>query len=152
MTTNVTFHLGPSNGLLSRTLTVRRMRRAGDDAAPAADHGPTDAGAVEVVTVVLPDNTIFQAQLADVLTAGSTARPLQVIQFHTGALSHLGPRAQSPDGSEFGIQDMEDLSSSSSSSSVSSSSVSSSSSPSSNSSSSSSVSSSSSPSSSSSQS
>ena len=151
MPKNVTFKLGPSNGLASRTLTVRRMLRAGDDAAPAADHGPTDAGAVEVVTVELPDDTIFEATLADVMTAGSTARPDQVIRFHTAGLLHLGPGSQSLEGSEFSIHDMEDLSSSSSVSSSSSSSVSSSSSPSSNSSSSSSPSSSSSASSSSSQ-
>ncbi len=139
MPKNVTFNLGPTAGLNTRTLTVRRMQRAGDDVAPAADHGPTDAGAVTTVTVELPDNTIFQATLADVMTQGATARPLQKIQFHTGDLLHLGPEASQPSSSRFAVLDMEDLSSSSS---VSSSSVSSSSSPSSESSSSSSVSSS----------
>lgn len=121
---NVTFNLGNSSGLATRTLVITRMMRAGDDVAPAAAHN-ADAGAVAQVTVALADNTIWQAILRDVTTANSVALPDQVIQFHTGSLQHLGPLATSPDGSQFFILHTEDLSSSSSSSSVSSSSSSS---------------------------
>lgn len=136
MSKNVTFYLGASVGLATRTLVVTRMHRAGDDSAPAASHN-ADAGAVTSVVVELADATIFQAVLSDVKTSGE-ARPAQVIQFHTAELLHLGPTATGLDGSEFRVQDMEDLSSSSSSSSSSQSSSSSSSSDSSSSSSSSS--------------
>ena len=123
---NVTFNLGPSTGLSTRTLVITRHMRAGDDSAPAAQHN-ADAGVVTSVVVALPDNQIWQAVLTDVMTAGET-RPVQVLSFHTGSLQYLGPKASGGDGSEFYVLHMEDLSSSSSSSSTSSSSLSSSSS------------------------
>lgn len=110
---NVTFHLGPAIGLASRTLTVRRMMRAGDDSQPAAAHNADAGAAAESVVVSLASNTIWQAQLQDVKATGESL-PVQVIQFHTGSLQHLGPKATQPDGSEFRIYAMEDLSSSSS--------------------------------------
>ena len=91
MSKNVTFYLGPTVGLATRTLVVTRMHRAGDDSAPAAAHN-ADAGAVESVVVELIDATIFQAVLSDVKTSGE-ARPPQVIAFNTGELMHLGPKA-----------------------------------------------------------
>lgn len=123
MSKNVIFNLGPSTGLATRQLTITRMHLAGDDTAPAASHN-ADAGAVTDVTVVLADNTIWQAILVDTLTAGEV-KPNQVLNFNTGSLLHLGPKASQPDGSDFYVLSMEDLSSSSSSSSVSSSSSSS---------------------------
>lgn len=109
----VTFGLGTPNGLTSRTLTVRRMMRAGDDSLPAAEHSADAGAATEFVDVTLPDNTIWQAQLADVKTSGESL-PVQVIQFHTGELQHLGPKASQPDGSGFHVYAMQDISSSSS--------------------------------------
>lgn len=116
----VTFNLGPTVGISARQLTITRMHRAGDDATPAAA-SDADAGAVASVTIELDDNIIFQAVLVDTMTAGEV-RPNQVIQFNTASLLFLGPRASQPDGSEFYVLHMEDLSSSSSASSVSSSS------------------------------
>jgi hypothetical protein len=145
MSKNVTLYLGPAIGLASRTVTITRMRRAGDDSAPAASHNADAGSTATYVTVLLADNTIFQAKLADVKSTGEVL-PIQTLQFNTGRLMHLGPRASQPDGSEFRVYAMEDESSSSSvssSSSSSSSSVSSSSSSSASSSSSSSASSSS---------
>ena len=119
-----TFYLGPAIGLTSRTLTITRMYRAGDDSAPSAVHSADAGGSATSVAVDLDDATIFQAKLADVKTTGE-ALPVQVINFNTGSLAHLGARASQPDGSEFRVYAMEDLSSSSSSSSQSSSSSSS---------------------------
>jgi len=124
---NVTFYLGPAIGLATRTLVVRRMMKAGDDSTPAAAHNADAGGSATNVTVALDDGQIWQATLTDVKSTGEELPP-QVIQFNTGTLQHLGPRASSPSGSEFRIYTMEDLSSSSSSSSQSSSSSSSSSS------------------------
>lgn len=120
----VTFYLGPTTGLTSRQLTITRRMRAGDDSAPAAQHD-ADAGAVETVSVDLPNNTLWQAKLVDTRTSGEEADP-QILNFHTGELQFPGPAATNTD-SLFRILSMEDLSSSqsSSSSSVSSSSVSS---------------------------
>ena len=108
----ILFNLGPSTGLNARQLTITRMHLAGDDVTPAAAHD-ADAGAVTTVSVTLADGTIFQAVLVDTLTSGEI-KSNQTIQFQTGTLSHLGARASQPDGSEFYILAMEDLSSSSS--------------------------------------
>jgi hypothetical protein len=119
----VNIYLGPVIALASRTLIITRQHRAGDDAAPSAEHS-ADAGAVENVSVNLPSNTIWQATLADVLSSGESP-PLKVLNFHTGELQYNGPVS---DDGLFRVVSMEDLSSSSSSSSQSSSSSSSSSS------------------------
>lgn len=127
MSKNVTFELGPSTGLASRTLVIRPHAGAGDDSEPSTVHN-ADAGANETVTVSgLADNQMFVARLSDVLTTGE-ARPVQQISFHTSSLLHLGPAATFPHGSKFRVLDMEDESSSSSSVSSSSSSASTSSS------------------------
>ena len=120
MSKTVNFQLGPTTGIASRTLVITRMHRAGDDSAPSAAHN-ADAGAVTQVSATLTDNTIWQAVLSDVMTAGEVVPP-QVIQFNTGELQFLGAPASQPDGSQFRVFSMEDNSSSSSSSSVSSSS------------------------------
>lgn len=123
---NVTFYLGPTGSLSARQLTITRMYRAGDDSAPSAQHN-ADAGAVEEVTVALPDNTIWVAKLVDTRTSGETSDP-QLLYFHTGSLQFPGPQPNHGNASLFRVTSMEDLSSSSSSSSQSSSSSSSSSS------------------------
>lgn len=112
MSKKVTFELGNPTGIATRTLTITRMYRAGDDTAPSAAHS-ADAGAVQQVTVTLADNTMWQAVLTDVLSTGETL-PGQVLNFHTGSLQHLGPRSTTRDGSQFQILHMEDESSSSS--------------------------------------
>ena len=126
MTKNVTFYLGSTAGLSARQLTITRMYRAGDDSAPSAQHN-ADAGAVDNVTVVLPDNTIWQAKLVDTRSSGEASEP-QLIHFNTGELQFPGKSNQGGNSSLFAVLAMEDLSSSSSSSSQSSSSSSSSSS------------------------
>jgi len=109
---NVTFGLGPApSNLATRTLTITRMHRAGDDSAPAAQHS-ADAGVVENVTVALPSNTIWQAKLVDVLNSGETSTT-DVLNFHTGELQFPGPSS----GDRLSVLSMEDLSSSSSQSS-----------------------------------
>jgi len=122
----VNFYLGPAFGLASRTLTVTRMYRAGDDTPPVASYGPTDVGAAtEAVGVELPSNTIYEATLVDVVAgAGGETSVTDVLPFHTGALQFPGPRS----GDRLQILSMEDISSSSSSMTSSSSSQSSSSS------------------------
>jgi hypothetical protein len=109
---NVTFNLGPTVGLDTRVLVITRHMRAGDDA-PVSPYHNADAGAVASVVVALPDNQIWSAVLTDTMTAGEV-RPPQLLNFHTGELQYLGPRASV--GGEFYILHMEDLSSSSSSS------------------------------------
>ncbi len=120
MTKNINFSLGPAIGLTSRRLIITRMMRAGDDSAPAAEIDTTLGGGTETTTQVLPDNTMWQAQLIDTLTGGGVSRT-DTLNFHTGTLQFPGPRSDD----RLCICSMEDLSSSSS---VSSSSVSSSSS------------------------
>ena len=112
---NVTFNLGPSDGITARQLTIRRMPGAGDDTIPIAPQYDQDEGAVSVATVALPDNQMWQAVLVDT-GPGGVDRPGQVLNFHTGSLTYLGPTANEPEGSQFGILDTDDLSSSSSSS------------------------------------
>lgn len=120
MSKNVTFYLGPTTGLTARQLTITRIVRAGDDVAPAAQYD-ADAGAVETVTVNLPDNQIWRAVLVDT-GPGGVDRPEQAFSFHTADLTYLSAAARQPEGSQFRILDTEDLSSSSSASSSSSSS------------------------------
>ena len=78
---NVTFYLGVASGLLaSRTLTITRMPRAGENVwlgtyPVAPTYGPLDVGgATTVVTVSLPANQIYQAVLRDVLATGECPR------------------------------------------------------------------------------
>lgn len=109
---NVTFYLGPNpSNLSTRTLTITRMHRAGDDSAPAAQHS-ADAGVVDNVTVALPSNTIWQATLVDVLDSGEISGT-DVLSFQTTDLQFPGPSS----GDRLAILSMEDLSSSSSQSS-----------------------------------
>ena len=126
---NVIFDLGyvPSEaGLASRTLTITRMKKAGDDGTIAASYSTALGGTVNSVTVALKDNQIWQAVLVDTKTTGEVAKR-QVLSFQTADLQFPGPRTEGT----LRIYAMEDLSSSSdssinsSSSSVSSSSVSS---------------------------
>src|SRR5262245_35914852 len=114
----VTFHLGPTTGLTSRHLVIRRHMLAGDDTNPAAEYDQTP-GAVDNATATLPDNVMWQAVLVDTKTTGEVSTP-DVLSFNTGSLQFPGPRT----GDRLAILAMEDESSSSS---VSSSSVSSSS-------------------------
>lgn len=146
-TVNVIFGLGPASGLGSRTLTVTRMHRAGDDSAPSAEHSADAGSTATVVSVSLPADTLWQAKLVDVLAnSGGTSRT-KTFCFATNERLFPGPRCS--EDQDFRVLSIEDNSSSSSvssssshssssSSSHSSSSLSSSSSPSSNSSSSSS--------------
>lgn len=106
---NVTFGLGPANGLTARQLTVTRMRRAGDDASVVPTYD-ADVGAVIFASVSLVDNVIYQAVLVDTATAGEVSDP-DVLNFHTGNLQFPGPRT----GDRLSILTMEDESSSSSS-------------------------------------
>lgn len=123
MTKDVTFNLGPTTNISTRQLTITRMHNASDGVSgPAAAYDVAE-GVVDNATARLANNQIWEAELVDITTGGHT-KPTQVLHFQTGDLTHLGPRATSPSGSEFYILDMSDLSSSSS---VSSSSVSSSS-------------------------
>lgn len=126
MTKRVTFYLGPANSLNARRLTITRHMRAGDDSAPSAEYDTVSGGSTEFVSVVLPNNVVWQAKLLDTRSSGEQSEP-QLINFQTGDLQFPGPRC-SDERSSFRILSMEDISSSSSSSSVSSSSVSSSSS------------------------
>ena len=120
----VNFYLGPALGLTSRTVTITRMYRAGDDAPPAAAYGPTNVGgSATTLSVSLDDNVIYQAKLIDVLTGGGTSAP-DILNFHTGDLQFPGPRSDD----RLQILSMEDESSASSSNSSTSSSSSASSS------------------------
>ena len=123
---NVSFDLGKAVGLVSRQLTITRFRRASDAAgAVIAAYYDTDVGAVEEITVPLPDNTLWQAVLVDTRTSGEVSEG-DVYNFNTGYLQFPGPLRASR-GERLLILSMEDLSSSSSSSSPSSNSSSSSS-------------------------
>lgn len=105
----VNFDLGLATGLTSRRLVITRMYRAGDDSAPTAEIDTT-LGAVTNTSQSLPDNTIWQAQLIDVLSAGGGTGVTDILNFHTGTRQHPGPRS----GDRLNITSMEDQSSSSS--------------------------------------
>jgi len=81
----VTLYLGPGGAhLSSRSLTITRMRRAGDDSAIAASYS-NDAigGTTETVSTTLPVNQMYEAVLIDTNVDGTTGLP-QVLHFHTG--------------------------------------------------------------------
>ena len=127
MSKNVTFGLGPAVGLASRTLTITRHTRAGDDSAPSAQHSADAGSTATYVTVTLPDNTLWRAELTDVISGAGAggadlASRVDRLSFHTGSLQFPGPHS----GDRLCILSMEDLSSSSQSSSSSTSSSSSS--------------------------
>jgi hypothetical protein len=122
----VTISLGEAIGLTARRLVIHRMMRATDKLTrPAAQYVGTLAGTATDVTVTLPDNVLWQAQLRDYKTTGEVSR-VDVLNFHTVSLQFPGPKSED----RLSIYAMEDESSSSSlsSSSLSSSSVTSSSS------------------------
>jgi len=114
---NVTFYLGPANGLAQRVLQIRQISVAGQDTAPALAVDVT-LGAVDNTTQALADGLMWQAVLTDTTATGEVSTP-QIINFHTGFLQFPGPESLD-DGTFFRILHMEDLSSSSSSSSASS--------------------------------
>lgn len=118
----VTFNLGLATGLSARQLTITRQARAGEDPTGISAQHDADAGAVATVVVNLPDNEIWSAKLVDTLSADSSTRTPQYLNFHTGSLQYLTHKASQPEGSQLFILHMEDLSSSSSSSASSSSS------------------------------
>jgi hypothetical protein len=105
----VTFYLGPVGAATVRTLTVTRMRGAGDDSAITPDHN-ADAGAVNNVSVNLDDNRMYQAQLVDELATGETS-DADILNFHTGSLQFPGPKS----GDRLQVVAMEEQSTSSSS-------------------------------------
>jgi len=124
MARNVTFFLGTASGLGSRTLTITRMPRAGENTwlgtyPVTPTYGPTDQGAaVEIATIALPDNQVWQAVLRDVSASGVVNAPDSILNFHTGSLQFPGGREK--EDLRLQILHMEDMSSSSSSSSQSS--------------------------------
>lgn len=70
MSVLVTFQLGPATGRSARQLTITRVTKAGDDAAPAAEVD-TDVGAVTTTSQQLPVKERWTAKLVDTLTSGA---------------------------------------------------------------------------------
>ncbi len=124
---NVTFDLGPSYGLLRRSVVITRMHRAGDDVTPTAEYSNTALdSATRYLTVALPINTIWSMILQDT-TAQSVLCTPKVFLFDTGSLGNPGKAHESGYPIVIVSEDMSSSSSSNSSSSSSSNSSSSSS-------------------------
>jgi len=111
---SVSFGFGLAVKLASRTLTITRMSRAGDDSAITPIHDADAGSTATSVSVALTDNTMWQAKLVDISDSGVTSVP-DILNFHTGSLQFPGPRSED----RLTILSMEELSSSSSSSSTS---------------------------------
>ena len=134
---NVMIYLGPNIGLASRELIITRMSRASDKKLTnfTAGNQGVDSASSRIpyyhgqlttetyVSVTLPDNTLWQAVLQDVLSTGEKSHK-DILNFHTGNLQFPGPKSKD----RLAIYSMEDVSSSSSSKSSTSSQTSSSSS------------------------
>jgi len=90
----VTFYLGPTGSHLeARKLRITRITRAGDDSRPYRAFTNNDiANTVENITVDLPINQIYVAELTDTNVAGVRSR-VDTLHFHTGTLQFPGPKS-----------------------------------------------------------